>query len=242
MTYALVDNPDSPTVIQEVRGPRREETKLLDGTTLRRPADGWTDLQLRRCGLLPVATVPKPADTATTTHDLTVELVSGVPTQVWTERPKTQAELDAEADAARFQRAEQARDWVAKTRARNAITAGEVDDDTALTLASLFDAWSPDAVDYAVDDVVRHDEKPYQCLQAHTSQADWAPDVAVSLWVRYRDPAALEAWVQPTGGHDAYAAGERVSHNGNVWTSLVDANVWEPTAANSTLWRDDGAA
>lgn len=100
MTYALVDDPDAPTAITEVRGPRSTEVKRLDGTELRRPEGGWTDLQLKRCGLLPVATVPKPADTATTTHDRTVELVAGVPTQVWTERPKTQAELDAEAEQA----------------------------------------------------------------------------------------------------------------------------------------------
>lgn len=35
-------------------------------------------------------------------------------------------------------------------------------------------------------------------------------------------------WVQPTGAHDAYALGAVVSHNGKVWVSTVDSNVWEP--------------
>ena len=38
------------------------------------------------------------------------------------------------------------------------------------------------------------------------------------------------AWVQPTGGHDAYAKGARVSFEGSDWESLIDGNVWSPTA------------
>lgn len=35
-------------------------------------------------------------------------------------------------------------------------------------------------------------------------------------------------WVQPTGAHDAYAQGAKVSHNGKKWTSDISANVYEP--------------
>ena len=35
-------------------------------------------------------------------------------------------------------------------------------------------------------------------------------------------------WVRPTGAHDAYAQGAKVSHNGKKWTSDIDGNVWEP--------------
>lgn len=51
-------------------------------------------------GIYEVVQTPRPDDTATTTHDRDIELVDGVPTVVWTERAKTQAELDAEAEAA----------------------------------------------------------------------------------------------------------------------------------------------
>ena len=37
-----------------------------------------------------------------------------------------------------------------------------------------------------------------------------------------------EEWVQPTGAHDAYPKGKRVMHNGEIWVSDVDDNVWEP--------------
>lgn len=35
-------------------------------------------------------------------------------------------------------------------------------------------------------------------------------------------------WVRPTGAHDAYTQGAKVSHNGKKWTSNVENNVWEP--------------
>ena len=35
-------------------------------------------------------------------------------------------------------------------------------------------------------------------------------------------------WVQPTGAHDAYNAGDRVLYNGSVYESTIDGNVWSP--------------
>lgn len=45
-----------------------------------------------------------------------------------------------------------------------------------------------------------------------------------------QEPSTEEypAWVQPTGAHDAYPLGAKVSHNGKKWTSDVANNVWEP--------------
>ena len=37
-------------------------------------------------------------------------------------------------------------------------------------------------------------------------------------------------YVAPTGAHDAYKKGDQVSHNGDTWTSTIDANTWEPSA------------
>ena len=43
------------------------------------------------------------------------------------------------------------------------------------------------------------------------------------------DTYKYPAWVQPTGAHDAYTIGARVSHNGKKWLNEVyDSNVWEP--------------
>lgn len=35
-------------------------------------------------------------------------------------------------------------------------------------------------------------------------------------------------FVQPTGAHDAYKKGDRVTYNGKVYESLIDANVYSP--------------
>ena len=35
-------------------------------------------------------------------------------------------------------------------------------------------------------------------------------------------------WTQPLGATDAYNKDDVVSHNGKLWKSTVDANVWEP--------------
>lgn len=36
---------------------------------------------------------------------------------------------------------------------------------------------------------LRYGDKLYKVLQDHTSQADWTPDTAVSLYVEVSDPA-----------------------------------------------------
>lgn len=101
-----------------------------------------------------------------------------------------------------------------------------LDDETALTGIELFPVWTIDLA-YAVDDRVQHGGILYKCIQAHTSQADWTPDATPALWVVVTVEEWPE-WVQPTGAHDAYAKGSKVTHNGKKWISSYDANVWEP--------------
>ena len=72
-------------------------------------------------------------------------------------------------------------------------------------------------------------KKLYRCVQAHTTQADWTPDVSPSLWVEVGDPSGeYPAWSQPVGAHDSYEKGAKTSHNDKKWVSDVDGNVWEP--------------
>lgn len=101
-----------------------------------------------------------------------------------------------------------------------------LDDDQAETVTALFPDWE-DGKAYAVGDRVKYNGLLYRCVQAHTSQADWTPDIAPALWVRTSTEEWPE-WVQPTGAHDAYAKGSKVSHNGKHWISDIDANVYEP--------------
>lgn len=103
----------------------------------------------------------------------------------------------------------------------------ELTDADALDVPELFPKWTIKA--YSVGDRVRYDDILYKCLQSHTAQEDWTPDVAVSLWVRVDDPSIeFPEWRQPTGAQDAYMKGDKVTHKEKHWVSDVENNVWEP--------------
>lgn len=106
--------------------------------------------------------------------------------------------------------------------------AKDVDDSEAYDHPEAFPFWKV-GVPYVKDDRVRYKDALFKVLQNHTSQSDWTPDVAVSLFVEISDPSIKwPEWKQPTGGHDAYSKGDKVSHNGKHWISAIDNNVWEP--------------
>lgn len=103
-----------------------------------------------------------------------------------------------------------------------------VDDNTALRMTELYPAWATDT-DYTVGFKVQYAGTLYKCLTAHTSQADWSPDAAPSLWAKVLipDPDVIPEWEQP-GSTNPYMAGDKVQHNGKTWVSDIDNNVWEP--------------
>lgn len=100
-------------------------------------------------------------------------------------------------------------------------------DEEALDNILAFPKWEVDRV-YFLDERVRYNDVLYKVLQQHTSQEDWTPDVAVSLYVRVSIEEYPD-WIQPTGSHDAYQKGDKVTHNEKHWVSDVDNNVWEPS-------------
>ena len=103
-------------------------------------------------------------------------------------------------------------------------------DEDALAAVELFPAWAADK-DYAVDERIRYGDKLYRCVQAHTSQSDWTPDVTPALWTEVAKPGEIPVWKQPTGAQDAYNKGDRVWYpekNTTVYESLSDGNVWSP--------------
>ena len=100
------------------------------------------------------------------------------------------------------------------------------DDKTALSGVDLYPHWTEN-IAVSVADRYQYNGVLYRVVQAHTTQSDWTPDVTPALWVM----VSLEEfpqWVQPTGGHDAYNIGDKVTHNDVKYISDVDANVWEP--------------
>lgn len=120
---------------------------------------------------------------------------------------------------------------------RNQVPITEKTDDTANQLVELdkkisdtiYPEWNPDKYPYFAGERVSYQDSYYRCIQNHTSQADWTPDTAVSLWVSTSDPSEeYPEWKQPSGAHDAYQKGDKVSHNDKHWTSDIDANTYEP--------------
>ena len=111
------------------------------------------------------------------------------------------------------------------TRLLNTLT---VDDNTALRMVEFYPEWIT-GTDYAAGFKVQYAGTLYKCLQAHTSQPDWTPDAAPSLWamVLIPDETVIPEWEQPDSTNP-YSKGDKVTHNGVTWVSEVDNNVWEP--------------
>ena len=113
-----------------------------------------------------------------------------------------------------------------EVRAAMDAAGAQLDDAAALDAMAIYPAWEIGAA-YAVNDRIRYGVNLYKCVQAHTSQADWIPDVTPALWVKVSVEEWPE-WVQPTGAHDAYNTGDKVTYNGKRYISLIDANVYSP--------------
>ena len=101
-----------------------------------------------------------------------------------------------------------------------------LDDETALTGVELFPAWVVGKA-YAVNDRSQYNGTLYKCIQAHTSQSDWMPSATPALWVVVSVDEYPE-WVQPTGAHDAYNIGDKVTYNGQHYVCTSNANVYAP--------------
>lgn len=115
------------------------------------------------------------------------------------------------------------------------VRADELTPDELAALVNLYDGWMVGAA-YVIGDLVAYDDQLYRVVQAHTSQADWTPDVTPALFTRMTPENVIPEWVQPTGAQDAYALDALATHNGRVWRSLMNANTYEPGVIGS--WRD----
>ena len=124
------------------------------------------------------------------------------------------------------------------------IQAKSLSDEEALEVQALYDEWSGNSVKYKKDTRLNYNDDLYKVLQDHTSQYDWTPDTAHSLFVKIdpvtdADPEAITEWVQKQNGIDeGYKKGQVVTHSGKYWKSLIDNNFYEPSAATYAAWED----
>lgn len=108
-------------------------------------------------------------------------------------------------------------------------------DEVAVYVPELFQVWSGNGVEYVTGLRVSYNGKLYKVLQDHTSQDNWSPDAAPSLFAEVlpgQDGTDIGVWVQPDSTNP-YMTGDRVYYpdtNGKIYESLIDNNVWSPEA------------
>ena len=114
--------------------------------------------------------------------------------------------------------------------------AASLSEEQALEVAAVYPEWEAGR-NYAAGDILQHgtnsvgDPQLYKVVQAHTSQADWTPEATPALYDAFGlDEQGYPVWVQPSGAHDAYNAGDIVDYNGTLYKSLIDGNTWAPDA------------
>lgn len=129
----------------------------------------------------------------------------------------------------RFQAAEQFRKALQ-------MFAKTLSDEQAMEVAAVYDPYKVGIL-YQADDLITYgtnevgDPQLYRVVQAHTSQADWMPDITPALYTPIGlNDEGYPVWSQPTGAHDAYNKDDIVDYNGTLYISLIDGNVWSPDA------------
>lgn len=105
-------------------------------------------------------------------------------------------------------------------------------DAQALQVPMLFDEFDGNGVAYEVGKRVLYNDILYKVIQAHTSQVDWTPATAPSLFAKVINETidgSIPEFEQP-GSTNPYMKGDKVIFNGKVYESLIDNNVYSPEA------------
>lgn len=101
-------------------------------------------------------------------------------------------------------------------------------DEQAVEIQALYPEWKSN-IQYKTGERVLYNDILYKVLTDHTSQSDWTPNNAVSLFAKMLIPNSdiIPEWVQPESTNP-YMVGDKVIYNELTWISNIDNNVWEP--------------
>lgn len=101
-------------------------------------------------------------------------------------------------------------------------------DEEILNYPNFVEKWES-GKSYTTGKRLKYNGTIYKVLQDHTSQDDWTPDAAPSLFAKVLipDENIIPEWEQPDSTNP-YMVGDKVTHNSKTWVSDVDNNVWEP--------------
>lgn len=113
--------------------------------------------------------------------------------------------------------------------------AGNLSASNSMEIADIYEAYHIGKT-YPVGHIFKYganadgETQLYSVLQEHVSKEEWKPNETPSLYkaIGFTDDG-VPVWTQPLGATDAYMAGDVVEHNGAIWVSIIDNNVWEPS-------------
>lgn len=96
-------------------------------------------------------------------------------------------------------------------------------DEDALTIKTLYPEWET-GVEYTARKKVMRNGTLYRCLQAHTSQAGWAPELSPALWTAIdEEHKGTISDPIPYDGNMALEAGKYYSEDGVVYYCTRDS-------------------
>ena len=113
-----------------------------------------------------------------------------------------------------------------------------IPDEEVENVKILFPNWKV-GMNYTINQRVRFNNNVYKVLQDHTSQEDWLPNLAPSLYTVLlvdEETNEIKDWVQPDSTN-AYMIGDQVIFEGKIYESVIDNNVWSP-ADYPTGWQE----
>lgn len=107
------------------------------------------------------------------------------------------------------------------------------DDVQALEVQCLYKSWDKQlGKELQTGEYIQYDGSLYKVLQTHTVQESWTPVNSPSLFAKVLvDPTGetILDWEQPDSTNP-YMKGDKVKYEGVVYESLIDNNIWSPTA------------
>jgi hypothetical protein len=101
---------------------------------------------------------------------------------------------------------------------------------------SVFDLLTGDGGLIPARSVRRFEGQLYRANVDCWDRADNWPDAAPTLWTGLTLNEWPE-WVQPTGAHDAYSIGDKVTYNGKRYISQIDGNTTIP-GSDARWWQE----
>ena len=108
------------------------------------------------------------------------------------------------------------------------IVADALAEDDLAALLPMWPQWEP-GLSATVGRVFAWNGALYEVIQAHTTQADWEPQMVPALFKLHAPTGFMLPWVMPTGSHDAPNLDDERTHNEKCWRSLMNGNTSEPS-------------